>query len=203
VNARDDRALFDPKALEARALSDLALLDRRGFLRLGALAAASGLLPVACSEAPPGAAPPPGLDLAHLTPRTYAVLNAAASSLVGPRGAEQVRARAVDPGRAVETLLADAPDLAGPLSQALLLLEFGVWPVLGKLRPFTALSDAGRGAILAELRGSRIALKRLAFNGIRTVSLLAFYGAVSESRPPGFSIGAIPPDARIADAMAE
>ncbi len=188
---------------DSRARRDLLALDRRGFLRLAGLAAGAGLLPAGCADAPTGQGPPPDLALTRLTPRSYAVLNAAAARVAGPRGAALVREGRVDPARTGEAFLAGSPDLAGPLGQALLLLEFGVWPLLGKLRPFTALDDAGRDAVLAELRDSRLALKRRAFNGIRSVCLLCFYAAVAEARPPGFEIGLIPPDATIAAAMAE
>ncbi|MDJ0850964.1 MAG: hypothetical protein QNK04_21545 [Myxococcota bacterium] len=185
----------------SRAGRDLAALDRRGFLQLAGLVAASGWLP-ACAEAPPGAAPPDGLALAHLTPRGYAVLNAAAGSLAGPQAAASVRSGALDPARAAERFLAESPDLAGPLGQALLVLEFVFWPLAPKLGPFTSLDDAGREATLRALRDSRLELGRLVFHGVRSISLLAFYGAVSEQSPPGHPIGRIPPGVAVADAVA-
>lgn len=190
-----------PAGLRAAAARDLAALDRRGFLRLLAGAAGAGLLPVACSDAPEGRAPPDGVELALLSPRSYAVLNAAAARIAGPRGAALVHAGALDPARVADRFLADSPELAAPLAQALLGLEFAVWPLLGKLRPFTSLDDPERDAILQELMRSRLELKRMAFQGLRSVSLLGFYGALAEQRPAGFDLGAIPPAARIADAM--
>ena len=43
----------------------------------------------------------------------------------------------------------------------------------------------------------------LAFNGIRSVALLSFYGSLAEGRPTGFELGEIPPGVNIAQAMAE
>jgi hypothetical protein len=189
------------RALAHAAARDLAALDRRGFLRLAALAAASPWLAAGCARAPAGLAPPADLALVHLSPRGYAVLNAAAGAIAGPRGAVLVRERALDPGRAGERFLADAPELAAPLGHALLFLELAPWPLLAKLRPFTALSDPERDAVLRELMSSRLAAKRLVFAGLRSVSLLAFYGAAAEERPPGFELGRIPPGAAIADAL--
>jgi hypothetical protein len=188
-------------AREADLRSHLAALDRRGFLRLAGLAAAAGLLPAGCGGAPPVLGPPPGLALVHLSPRGYAVLNAAAARIAGPRGAALVETGRLDPARAAERFLAGAPDLAAPLGQALLLLEFAPWPLLGKLHPFTALPPAGRDAVLAELVGSRLETKRLLFQGLRSLSTLAFQGALAEGRPPGYPVGAIPEQARIDDAM--
>lgn len=186
--------------LERRAGEDLAFLDRRGFLKLGT-AAAVALLP-GCRAAPRGAGPPAGLALEHLTPRTYAVLNAAAARLVGPRGGALVAAGRADPGAGCERFLTETPELAGPMRQALLLLEYGVWPLLPKGRPFTSLAAAQQSAVLDDLAGSRLALKRRVFGGLRSVALLSFYGPVSQAPPAGFAIGLIPPEARIADAMA-
>jgi hypothetical protein len=182
---------------------DLRALDRRGFLRLAGLAAATGLLPTGCGDVPRKFAPPPGLELEFLTPRSFAVLTAATARVAGPAGAEQIARGELQPGRAAESFLAGAPDLAGPLGQALLALEFGFWPLLGKLRPFTGLSDSGRDRVLHELMASHLGLKRLAFNGIRSVALLCFYGSLAEGRPAGFGLGEIPPDVSIAQAMAE
>ena len=187
----------------AESVRDLAALDRRGFLRVAGLAAAAGLLPTGCADPPEGLAPPPDLALRHLTPRSYAVLTAATARVAGPQGAALIARGLLQPGRAGERFLQDSPDLAAPLGQALLVLEFGVWPLLGKVRTFTGLDDAGRDAVLRELMTSRLELKRLAFNGIRSVSLLCFYGSLAEQRPPGFRLGAIPEDATIAAAMAE
>jgi hypothetical protein len=160
----------------AQAVEALAALDRRGFLRLAGLAAAAGVLPSGCGPLPAALAPPPGIPLHHLTPRTYAVFTAAAARLVGPAGAERIATRRLEPARNADAFLLSSPSLAPPLRQALLLLEFGVVPLLGKLRPFTALPPAGQDAILHELMTSRLETKRLLFGGVRSLALLACYG---------------------------
>jgi hypothetical protein len=183
------------------AVGELAALDRRGFLRaLGALAAA-GLLPAGCARAPEGAGPPPDLALRHLTPRTYATLNAAAARIVGPDGAALVAAGRIDPGREAERFLAGAPALAPALRQALLVLEFGVRPLLPKWRPFTALGGADRDAVLAGLAASRLALLRRLFAGVKAISLMGFYGAPASHEAIGYPLGAAGPGPTIADAL--
>ncbi len=149
-----------------------AQLSRRAFLRWVGAAAAAGALPAGCGDAPQAFAPPPGLALHALTPRSYAVLSAAAERVVGAPGAERVRSRAVDPARHADEFLAPSPALASVIQQALLALEFGFFPLLGKLRPFTQLDAAGRDRILNELMTSRLALKRLVFKGVRSLALL-------------------------------
>ena len=172
-----------------QALASLAALDRRAFLRLAGLAAALGLLPSGCGDAAPALAPPPDLPLRFLTPRTYAVFGAAAARIVGPAGALRIRARRLDPGARAEAFLASAPTLASTLRQALLVLEFGVPPLLAKLRPFTALDGEAQDAILHELMSSRFATKRLLFGGVRSLALLACYGDPASREwidyPPG------------------
>jgi len=158
------------------ALASLAALDRRGFLRLAGLAAAAGVLPSGCGDSSSALAPPPDLALRFLTPRTYAVFTAAAARIVGPAGAQRIEARRLDPGARTEAFLASAPSLAPTLRQALLVLEFGVPPLLAKLRPFTALAGEAQDAILRELMASRFATKRLIFGGVRSLALLACYG---------------------------
>ncbi len=174
-----------------------AALDRRGFLRLTALVAGTGLLPSGCG----GGEPRPGVDLVVLSPRTYTVFNAAASRLVGPRGAALIADGTVDPGAAADAILARSPTLAAPLGQALLALEFGVWPLLPKLRPFTALSADGQDAVLTDLAGSTVGLKRALYGGVRSLVMATFY-ATHASRsltgyPGPFGLGAV----TIADAM--
>jgi hypothetical protein len=175
----------DPRSDLERALG---ALDRRAFLRGLGAAAALGVLPSGCADVPAALRPPPDLVLHTLTPRSYAVLRAASRSIVGPRGAALIDAGGVDPARDADAFLAASPALAAPLGPALLALEFGAWPFLAKLRPFTALGDPARDAILAECMHSRLALKRQLFGGVRAVALLAFYsapGARALARLPG------------------
>jgi hypothetical protein len=178
-----------------------AALDRRAFLRGLGLAAGAGLLPTGCDGAPRHFAPAPGQELRHLTPRTYAVLTAAAERIVGGRGADWIRSRQVDPGAHADAFLATAPEFAPALGQALLALEFGVFPLIGKLRPFTSLGEAGRDAVLSELAGSRLLLKRMLFGGVRTLSLLGFYSARETHALIGYPDPDRAGDATIQDAM--
>ena len=187
-------------ALRARATRDLAALDRRAFLRLLGFACAAGALPLACSRAPEGLAVPAGLRF--LSARGWAVLNAAAARIVGPPGAVLILAGSVDPASRADAFLAGAPSLAAPLAQALLALEFAVWPLVGKLRPFTRLPPAAQDAVLAELAESRFATQRRIFAGIRSIALLGFYASPEARALVGYPMGADAPTATIADAMA-
>jgi len=188
-------------SLERELLHAGALLGRRRFLRTAGVLAGLGLVPTGCTSVPPSLAPPPSLTLDVLSPRTYAVFTAAASRIVGPRGASLIAERTVDVGALADAWLARAPVLAGPVGQALLLLELGVWPLVDKLRAFTALDGPAQDAILAECMTSRLELKRSVFRGVRALALLTFYGSTA-TRPltgfPGpFGSGTV----TIADAM--
>jgi hypothetical protein len=183
--------------LADRAARELAALDRRGFLRLLGLAAASGLLPAACTRAPGGAPP----ELRFLSPRGRAILAAAAARIVGPPGAELIARGAVDPALGADRFLSGAPSLAEPLGQALLFVEFAPWPLLGKLGPFTGLAPEAQDAVLAELAASRLATKRRIFGGVRAIALLGFYSAPEARATTGYPVGAAEPAATIADAM--
>ena len=176
-----------------------AALERRAFLRLAGVAVGLGMLPSGCGGLPDVLAPQRALGA--LTPRTYAVFTAAAMRLVGPKGAAMIADRTVDVGLLADDWLARTPAVAGPLGQALLLLEFGVWPLFGKVWPFTALDDGAQDAVLSECMTSRLDTKRALFRGIRSLAMLTFYGAPATSaltRFPGpFGDGTV----TIADAM--
>jgi hypothetical protein len=131
------------------------LLARRTVLRAIGTGVAMGLLPTGCSGVPPTLAPPPAQALVVLTPRTYAVFTAAAARLVGPRGAPLVLDRTIDVGTLADAWLARTPALAAPVGQALLLLELGVWPLLDKVFPFTALDGRAQDAVLEDCMTSR------------------------------------------------
>lgn len=163
-----------------------AALDRRGFLRLAGAMAAAGLVPSGCAGVPSAFAPGPDVTLEALSPREYATLTAAATQLVGPPGAALIDGREVDVGRLADALLATNPALASPIGQALALLEFGVWPLLPKVRTFTGLDAAGRDAVLADLAASRVSLKRVLFGGVRALALTAFYGAPASRALTGY-----------------
>jgi hypothetical protein len=169
----------------AHLASAAAGLERRAVLQLFGMAAA-GLLPGGCGGGPSWLAPPPGPPLAVLTPRAYATFTAAAARLVGPTGADPHRsapARRRPHGRRPARPLARA---RGPLGQALLVLEFGVRPVLAKWRPFTALDGAAQDAVLEDLVRSRFDLKRQIFAGVRAMALLAFYGLDASRAVSGY-----------------
>lgn len=174
------------------------VLDRRAFLRLAGVAAAAGLVPAGCGG---GQAPADGTTLALLSPRQYATLTAAAARLVGPRGAALIRDRTVDPAAAADALLARSPQVGALIAQALTVLEFGIWPLLPKLRPFTALDGDAQDAVLQDLMTSSMALKQALFGGVRGIVMGAFYGNAATQPlthyPGPFGLGAI----TIADAM--
>lgn len=175
------------------------VLRRRTFLRLTGIAVGLGLSPTGCGGVPETLAP--ARPLAVLTPRTYAVFTAAAMRLVGPAGTALIGDRTVDVGSLADAWLGRTPALAAPLGHGLVLLEFGVWPLVGKLRPFTSLDGAGQDAVLAECMTSRSDTKRALFRGVRSLAMLTFYGAPATralTRFPGpFGDGTV----TIADAM--
>jgi hypothetical protein len=175
-----------------------ATLDRRAFLRLASVAAAAGIVPTGCGG---GQAPADGTTLQLLSSRQYATLTAAAARLVGPRGAALIRDRIVDPAAAADALLARSPLVGGLVAQALTVLEFGVWPFMPKLRPFTALDGDAQDAVLHDLMTSSMATKQAIFGGVRGIVMGAFYGNAATqaltSYPGPFGLGAI----TIADAM--
>ena len=131
------------------------------------------------------------------------MFTAAAARIVGPAGAALMASRTVDVGARADGFLANDPQMSGPLGQALTVLEFGVFPLLAKLRPFTALSGPSQDAVLDDLMRSRFDLKRQLFGGVRSLALFAFYGA-PESRPLTGYPGPYGSDSvTIGDAMAE
>ena len=166
--------------------ADLHGLERRTVLRLLGVVAAAGVLPAGCAGVPDSLAPGDGAALGTLSARNYAVFTAAALRIVGPSGAPLISTRAVDVGRLADAWLARTPVLAAPVGQALTLLEFGTWPLLGKVRPFTALDDAGRDRVLADCMTSGLELKRSVFRGVRSLVLLAFYGHPASRSATGY-----------------
>jgi hypothetical protein len=188
---------------DAAALArDLAPLTRRRLLALAGAAAAAGLLPSGCTaDRPAWQRAPEGVALRHLSERQYAVLAAAMARFVGGEGAGWIAEGKVAPAATADAWLGSQPALAGPLGQGLLVLELGVYPLVAKLRPFTALAPAEQDAVLDDLAGSSLGLKRTLWRGLRTISFLTFY-ADPVVRPlihhPGpFGRGAV----TIADAM--
>jgi hypothetical protein len=163
-----------------------ATLDRRAFLRLAAVATAAGLLPSGCGGVPPGLAPPSDRALAVLSPRAYATLTAVALRVIGPAGAALVVARTIDVGVAADAWLARTPALATPITQGLAVLEFGVWPLVSKLRAFTALDGTAQDRVLEDLMRSRLDVKNALFQGLRSLSLLSFYSAPASRTLTGY-----------------
>jgi hypothetical protein len=166
---------------EPDVVRELAALDRRAFLRLAGAVAATGLLPVACRGAQT-----PDADLVVLVPRAYATFNAAASRIVGPRGAELIRTRAVDPARAADAFAARNPAIAETLGAALALLEWAPWPLVPKLRPFTSLDGAAQDRVLDALMRSRIDLLRDVFKGVKSLAALTFFAHPATRALTGF-----------------
>ena len=154
-----------------------AALDRRAFLKAAGAVAAAGLLPAGCGGVPDLLAPPPDLRLAALSRRAYATVNAVGARIVGPQGAALIERRTVDVGALADQLLAGNPVLASLLSQGLAVLEFGVWPLVAKFRPFTSLSAEARDRVLADLAGSHFETKRELFGAVRALVFSTFYGA--------------------------
>jgi hypothetical protein len=177
-----------------------AALDRRGFLRLVGTAAATGLLPTGCRDATP--APPAGVELRVLTPRTWATFTAATARLVGPKGAALVTHEIVVPGRAADALLAANASLARPLTEALWILELGVWPLVRKVRPFTRITPGAQDLVLRDLEHSRLTFKRDLFAGLRSLAFIAFYGDPGARRLTGYPGPGGDGQVTIADGMA-
>jgi hypothetical protein len=163
-----------------------ATLDRRAFLRLVAVATAAGLLPNGCGNVPAALAPSPDRKLAVLSPRAYATFTAVALRVVGPVGAELIAARTIDVGVAADTWLARTPALTTPVTQALSVLEFGVWPLVKKLRPFTALDGDAQDRVLDDLMRARLDLKVAIIQGLRSLSLVSFYSAPASRALTGY-----------------
>lgn len=178
-----------------------ARLDRRGFLRLAGLALGAGVLPSGCGGVPSELAPAPDVALARLSPRSYATFRAAAMRLVGPSGAEAIRAGRIDPARAADQWAARVPALAGPLLQGLEVLEWGVAPLVAKWRPFTALDGAAQDRVLEDLMRSRLGVKRDLFRGLRSLALLTYYSDAASRAALGHP-GPLDPDG-IALAMSD
>jgi hypothetical protein len=144
-------------------------LDRRRFLRLAGAAAAVGALP-ACSA----------------PERRDAIVTAVTRRIVGPEGAAQIDAGRVDPAAAAAAFLADLGPLGDALELALAALEWAVWPLVPKLRPFTALEPADQDAVLADLRDSRLGFKRQLFAAAKSVGCLAYYTSPESHSALGF-----------------
>lgn len=168
-----------------RVASALSALDRRAFLRLVGAVTAAGAWPLGCpvtSEL----GPPPEVVLTQLTPRTYAVFQAAAGRLLGPGPAELIQRGVVNPAQIADAWLARLPLLAPPLRAGLLVLEFAPFPFLRKVRPFTALGPSAQDGVLADLMHSSVDWKRTLFKGIKSFACLTFYSAAPSRGITGY-----------------
>lgn len=170
--------------LEARGA--LLRLDRRRFLGVLGGTGLLGTTAFGCSGVPDAWRPPGNLQLRVLGSRAYSTFNAAAARLLGPSAQTAILAREVDPAAAADAWVAREPALGGPLAQALWALEWGVQPLVAKWRPFTALMDSGRDAVLDDLMRSRIDLKRDIFKGVRSLAILTFYSSPTGARLAGY-----------------
>jgi hypothetical protein len=155
----------------------LSALDRRAFLRLAGAVTATSAWPLGCLRAKGELGPPPEVALRQLTPRTYAVFQAAAVRLLGPGPAELIQRGVVNPAGIADVWLSRLPHLAPPLRAGLLVLEFTPFPLVRKLRPFTALSPSAQDNVLADLMCSSLDWKRTLFKGIKSFACLTFYSA--------------------------
>jgi hypothetical protein len=135
-------------------------LDRRGFLRLAGAAAAVGALPGCLSP-----------------DRRDALVTAVTRRIVGPEGAARIDAGLVDPAATAAAFLANLGPLGDALELALVAVEWSAWPLVPKLRPFTALGAADQDAVLADLRDSRLGFKRQLFAAAKSVGCLAYYAS--------------------------
>ncbi len=177
-------------------------LSRRRFLALVGAAAAAGLLPSGCGPARPAwLRPPPGTVLVHLGERAYATLAAATARLVGEPGASWIAEGRIAPATTADVWLGATPALAERLAQGLLLLEFGTWPLLRKVGPFSGLPPERQDAVLADLADASLGLKRELFRGLRSIAFLTFYAdplvRAAIGHPGPFGRGRV----TIADAM--
>jgi hypothetical protein len=170
----------------AAAEAALATLDRRAFLRSVAVLAAAGLVPAGCGGVPPALAPAPDRALLALSPRAYATFQAFAMRLAGPRAAAAIAAGALDPAGAADAWVARLPALGGALGQGLALLEWGVWPLLPKLRPFTGLDPGAQDRVIGNLQRSRLAVKRDLYRGLKSLATLGVFSAPAARSLVGF-----------------
>lgn len=173
-------------ATDNRAASALSALDRRAFLRLAGAVTAAGSWPLGCLPVRNELCPPPEVELTQLTPRTYAVFQAAAGRLLGPGPSELIQRGVVNPAQIADTWLARLPELAAALRAGLLVLEFAPFPFLRKLRPFTALGPSAQDTVLADLMCSSADWKRTLFKGLKSFACLTFYSAAPSRALTGY-----------------
>lgn len=135
--------------------SNPTLWPRRRFLQaLGAATAAVAAAP-ACSPVPTELQPDGSVKLQVLSQRQYAVMNALALTVLGPKAAKHIQAGAADPARRLDQLLAISEPHAKKMIPVLLnVIEFAPWPLMPKLRTFTHLSPEARLRVLEAMKVS-------------------------------------------------
>jgi hypothetical protein len=173
-------------ATDHHVASALSVLDRRAFLRLAGTVTAAGSWPLGCLPVKNELGPPPEVELTQLTPRTYAVFQAAAGRLLGPGPSELIQRGVVNPARIADTWLARLPELAPALRAGLLVLEFAPFPFMRKLRPFTALGPSAQDTVLVDLMCSSTDWKRALFKGIKSFACLTFYSTAPSRALTGY-----------------
>ncbi len=158
------------------AVEALAALDRRTFLRLAGVVVGAGLLPTGCGSLPAELTPPADRPLAMLTPRGYASFQAFSMRFAGPRVRSGIAAGNLDPAAAADAWIARQPALGATLGQGLTLLEWGVWPILPKWRPFSALDGRAQDHVLADLAASSWGWKRDLYRGLGSLASVIVFG---------------------------
>jgi hypothetical protein len=166
-----------PSPLEARRSPLSPATTRRGFLRLAGATAALGtlaqvrVLPIAatgCAAAAPGER---FFDDAQTEILTQLMERVVETGLPGAPRVRETHAVAT-----VDALCRGLdPEVSGVLPLALVLLEWS--PLLFDLRPsrFTKLSPIQQDATLRSWMGSRLALRRTAFLGLRNLCFMGWY----------------------------
>ena len=92
----------------------------------------------------------------------------------------------VDPVATTDAFLARLGPLGDALVLALVALEWAPWPLVPKLRPFSALDASDQQAVLADLRDSRLGFKRQLFAAAKSVGCLAYYGSPQSHAALGY-----------------
>jgi len=71
--------------------------------------------------------------------------------------------------------VARLPALGGALAQGLVVLEWGVWPLLPKWRPFTGLAGVAQDRVFENLQQSRSNWKQDLYHGLKSLGMLVIY----------------------------
>lgn len=119
--------------------------------------------------------PGPDVSLEYLTDKEYAILKAAADTLL-PGTAKAPPASALGVPAAIDRYMATSdPELSGPFRQLLLVLEHGTTVFGFKFRRFTELSHAERTDYLTRWAGSSLGIQRQGFMGLKKLVNTFYY----------------------------